>query len=439
MTSRTRTTLLAILAVGIGLSIAARGQSKPLSNDSVLQMIAWKAAPSEVIGLIERNRGNTDFTLTASEVNKLKTAGVSEDVLKEMFQATLSQAGYGPKVDDPPAPAAPAKPAASAAASARAASLAFAAPAPSAAPDPPAPQTTPPANSTPPTTTTPPAPTDGGGAKPATQSDVQNLQQQVTGIKNALQSEDGDFAAVLGVGSLIVNSGVTDYQNQSNVIHSANLGRATPQFLTGVSFRSKLPNFRRFDCGNHSHSKKSSTAGPSSTSSSSSGDQTASNPDSALASTCESWQRQPWAGFLSLKFAPGASQTLNGYVLGGTYSIAHYLNAFIGFSLTPINEPAPGFRTTAAQFVISQQKLGHDLNFNPTAMLNNSQNAFDGFPVTDSSGRLIFQGNPLTVHYRGGAVFGVSIPLYLKSLFSGQPSSQTNGQPGAPTTSPPAK
>ena len=57
------------------------------------------------------------------------------------------------------------------------------------------------------------------------------------------------------------------------------------------------------------------------------------------------------------------------------------------------------------------------MNFNPTAMLNNSPNAFDGFPVTNSMGQLIYSGNPLTVHYHGGAVFGVSIPIYFSSAF----------------------
>ena len=118
-----------------------------------------------------------------------------------------------------------------------------------------------------------------------------------------------------------------------------------------------------------------------------------------------------------MKFSPGSSQVLNGYVIGGSYAIAHYLNALIGFALTPVNEPAPGFRVTASQFVASQQKQGQYLNFNPVNMLNNAQNAFDGFPVTDPTGKLIYQGNPLTVYYRGGVIFGVSIPIYFGSVF----------------------
>jgi hypothetical protein len=57
------------------------------------------------------------------------------------------------------------------------------------------------------------------------------------------------------------------------------------------------------------------------------------------------------------------------------------------------------------------------MNFDPNAMLDNAPNAFDGFPVTDPTGKLIYAGNPLTVHYHGGLVLGVSIPIYFSSVF----------------------
>jgi hypothetical protein len=214
-------------------------------------------------------------------------------------------------------------------------------------------------------------------------------------IKSALSTEDPDFALVLGVGSLVVNSGVTDYTNQSNVIHSSNLGRATPQLLTGVSFSSRVPTmitrFRRASLCAPGQAEKSFCA--------------------------ERWQKYPWSGFVSLKFAPGSSQLLNGYVIGGSFAITHYLNALIGFALTPINEPAPGFRITASQFVTNQQNQGLDQNFNAGGLLANAPNAYDGFPVTDPTGKLIYQGDPLTVHYRGGVIFGVSFPIYFKSIW----------------------
>jgi len=236
-----------------------------------------------------------------------------------------------------------------------------------------------------------PAPQDDNANK-SMSDDVTKLKAQVKAIEDALSVQNQDFALVLGVGSMVINPHVSDYKNDSNVLHTTNLGSSTPQLLTGVSFRSHVPSLTRrfrdldFGCADPKNKKCG-----------------------------EAWQVHPWSGFVSLKFAPGASQLLNGYVIGGTYSITKYLDALIGFSMTPVNEASPGFRVTASQFVTNQQKLGLDLNFNPTAMLLNRRNAFDGFPVTDTSGKLIYPGDPLTVHYRAGAVFGVSFPIYFRS------------------------
>ena len=237
-----------------------------------------------------------------------------------------------------------------------------------------------------------PAPQDTA-ADDQTVKNVKSTAAQVKAIKDALREEDPEWALVIGIGSL-VKGRETDYQDESNVIRASNLGRATPQLLTGVSFRSNVPNimrrYRGDKCDDLPPDKKCPHA---------------------------LWQRRPWSGFVSLKFSPGASQVLNGYVIGGSYAITHYLNALIGFALTPVNEPAPGFRVAASQFVTAQQQQGQYMNFNPTAMLSNAQNAFDGFPVTDPSGKLIYQGNPLTIHYHGGVVFGVSVPIYFGSVF----------------------
>lgn len=235
-------------------------------------------------------------------------------------------------------------------------------------------------------------------ATPASQSQVDSLQRQVDTIKGDLSKRDSDFAITLGIGSLVINSGVTDYSNNSNILQANYLGRATPQYLLGVSMRTTVPNFDHLG-----GAAKDCTKNP---------------PDPGT--KCELWRRRPWEGFVSLKFAPQSSQTINGYVIGGSYAIAHYLNALVGYALTPVNEPAPGFRVAASQYVAAQQKLGLDLNFDPQAMLENKQNAFDGFPVTDASGTLIYRGNALDTHYRGGAVFGVSIPFTFSSVFAGK-------------------
>ncbi|SRR6266851_2902048 len=229
-------------------------------------------------------------------------------------------------------------------------------------------------------------------AKATQDQEIQKLKDQMKQIEDALKTENEDFALVLGVGSLIVDSNVTDYHNQSNVLQSTNVGRATPQLLTGVSFRSRLPNPVVFEACKH---------------------------PADLNAKCDAWEQRPWSFFVSLKFSPNSTQILNGYVFGFSYSITKYLNVLIGLALTPINEPAPGFRVAASQFVTNQQKLTtpQDLNFDPIAMLNNTKNAFDGFPLTDASGKLIYQGSATTTHYSGGAVFGISIPIYFKSVF----------------------
>jgi hypothetical protein len=82
-------------------------------------------------------------------------------------------------------------------------------------------------------------------APKATKADVTDLQKQLETIKKDLAAEDPTFVLSLGIGSLVLNSGITDYSNNSNVLQSNNLGRATPQYLVGISMRSEIPNFGR--------------------------------------------------------------------------------------------------------------------------------------------------------------------------------------------------
>jgi len=60
---------------------------------------------------------------------------------------------------------------------------------------------------------------------------------------------------------------------------------------------------------------------------------------------------RPWEVFLSIRFAPASDQTINGFVLGGGYKITKYLALMVGYSVTPTDEPSPGFRVAAAQIV----------------------------------------------------------------------------------------
>lgn len=205
--------------------------------------------------------------------------------------------------------------------------------------------------------------------------------------------KDSDFDLVLGVGSLIVGSDVSDYKvnSQTNVFDVSNVGRATPQLLTGGAFKLPFGNF----------SKRIGVA-------------------------------QPWYSFVSLKFAPDSSQTFSGYVVGGSYKISKSLAFLAGFALTPVNEPSPGFRAAAVQAVSQNPNVPIYQRFNLNALQSNSQNAFDGFPTfaqtsTGPTTTRLFNGNPTVTHYRGGLVIGVSIPISLKAQLSGGQKSSNSG------------
>ncbi len=249
----------------------------------------------------------------------------------------------------------------------------------------------------------------GSGSAPQTLSDVAKSYKSIQDSLSLV--DDSDFALELGIGSLL-RSQTTDYTNNSNVLAATSLGTATPQYLLGVAMRSRIPNFRglgpKAGCDAADRLVKDQYSSDS-----------AKATDAAQAKDCPVWRRRPWSGFLSLKFASNASESLNGYVLGGSYRAMHYMSLLLGFSLTPVNEPSYGLRNAASQYVTAQQKLGNLLSFDPTAMQNNAYNAFDGFSLLDTSGKLIYTGTPLETHYRGGVIIGVSIPINFSTFLKG--------------------
>jgi hypothetical protein len=290
--------------------------------------------------------------------------------------------------------------------------------------------------------------TGGTTADAQTSSQYENLDKKVDALTNALKKQDQqtDFALVLGIGSLIDSSAATDYTDDNNILSASSLGTASPQYLVGVSFRVPVQAFTPFAGGqtwdscypssvgnkrnNERAQKKKKVKQQSSSTSSeeaSSGKSSTKTPTGESSGTddkggyCDVWKLHPWAAFLSLKFASSSSQTLSGYVLGGSYQFAKYLSGLIGYGFTPFNEPGKGLRTTAYQYVTEQQKMGNLLNFNANGMLTGGKNAFDGFSLLDANGKLIYTGKPLEIHYRGGVVFGVSVPLSFGSIFSQKP------------------
>ena len=285
-----------------------------------------------------------------------------------------------------------------------------------------------------------PAETNAASQDPELKKTLKDIQDYL----KAQQQDESDFGLVLGIGSLLTSPSVTDYENQSNVLNVAHLGKATPQYLTGVSFRTRVPSlFTRFGCPGKPRQKRRQGNAKGTQAANGAGSLPAASgtpASSAVTDTAgkqtpgcygEIWQRNPWNAFVSLKFAPGASNPINGYVLGGSFNLAHHLAFVVGFALTPVSEPSPGFRTVAAQFVQKEQQQGLYMQFDPTAMLQNAKNAFDGFPLTNpTTGALIYPGNALATHYHGGVVIGISMPIAFSSFLKsggGAPTSPTAG------------
>ena len=274
---------------------------------------------------------------------------------------------------------------------------------------------------------------------------AQDFKQQLAGALKASESVSDRVSLVLGLGSL-VTAGESDYQLQSNILTAKTLGHATPQLLTGLAFRTWVPNFRIF-CGEERKSenfvvKQSKIAKDKAKSAKNNEaiDRANAAIDEAKAEahgayeSCmtkrDLWQRNPFNAFVSLKFAPGTSEPINGYVIGGSYSLHSHLDVLIGYALTPVNEPAPGFISTAVQAVRNGQPKGLYTAFDANAMAMNAKNAFDGFPLTNpTTNALIYSGNPLATHYRGGAVFGVSFPFSFGSFLKPAPAAKSPETP----------
>lgn len=201
-----------------------------------------------------------------------------------------------------------------------------------------------------------------------------------------------DFDLVLGVGSLLINPSITDYtvNNENSVLQTTNLGSASPQLLAGAAFQLELPNFGK---------GARNLFGP-----------------------------KPWFAFLSLKFSPTSSQTLNGYVVGMSYKFNKAFAGLAGYALTPVQEPSPGFRAAAIQVVSQNPNVPAYQRFNLNDLQQNNRNAYDGFPLfvqstTGPTTTRVFIGDSTVVHYHGGFVIGVAVPISIKAALTGKSSS----------------
>jgi hypothetical protein len=286
-----------------------------------------------------------------------------------------------------------------------------------------------------------------------TEKKEKGTEDRLKKIEDQLKKQDevGDFALTVGIGTLSRNGNYTDYVNNTYVLSRSNSGGQTPQYLVGVSLRTALHRnpfqWNRRDNGNNAQPPtkigtspavvETSTSENTTTETSTAGQSkivitktttskisaAPSNPianDSIARTQSDSWSTRPWSGFVSVKFASDSSQVLNGFVIGGSFRAAHYLDVLIGYAVTPVNEPSPGLRNAAALYVEQQQKLGNLLRFDPAAMRKGAPDAFDGFSLKDPNGKLIYEGNPLNTHFRDGVVVGVAVPFSFSDALRGK-------------------
>lgn len=196
---------------------------------------------------------------------------------------------------------------------------------------------------------------------------------------------------VLGFGSLLAGK-ATDYKVNStaNVLEGTSIGNATPQLMAGVDFRLPIP---------------------------------------GIPLPGHPGRHNPWDVFVSLKFAPGTNESLDGFVFGISYRIASHLSVLAGFALSPFNEPAPGFKLAAINAVNTNTNKSLYAGYSAASLQANGPGAYDGFPLLQqplpgSGGSNVnpnlYPGDPLETQYRPGLILGVSVPISFGS-FLGAP------------------
>jgi hypothetical protein len=147
-----------------------------------------------------------------------------------------------------------------------------------------------------------------------------------------------------GVGAAVNSKGLTDYNQSANLIQATHLGNATPLFSAGLSIAIPLTGPLHFvtQCDEYTDKKGKVHEKV-----------YAETPDEKLDNIqvyC-----YPWRVFTSVKFAPDASQTFNGFSFGLSHRIAKPLDLMLGISFSAFNEVTPGFQRAAIQTVTDQQ------------------------------------------------------------------------------------
>jgi hypothetical protein len=213
-------------------------------------------------------------------------------------------------------------------------------------------------------------------------------------------------ALLFGVGSRIAGPDVTNYKTtSSNLLETTNLGRATPQGLLGLGFPLCAKDIASTDKSNIQARK--------------------SNAEARQHRFCGNSLGNRLGVFVSAQFGTGTDQPLTGFTIGASVHVRNNLHFVAGFSMSPIDEPSPGFRNAAFQYVSSH--LSQYAGIDPSALKANKPNAFDGFQYvipppagSNTTGTPIYPGDVLTTHYRGGLFIGVAFPLKLRPGLEGK-------------------
>jgi hypothetical protein len=223
--------------------------------------------------------------------------------------------------------------------------------------------------------------------------------------------DSSSFHLLTGVGARLAGVESTSYKRNdtSDALSATNIGRKTPEILLGGGFVLPWKKgggwIERSYCGSAASTKEAKD----------------------LPADCQPGgaykNYRPYEAFISIRFSPATDQTLNGFVVGGGYRITKYLSLLTGYSVTPIEEPSPGFRVAASQIVAANPTITPYNRYNAADLLNNRPGAFDGFPlfVYNANGvttTKLFLSSPTVTHHRSGVYFGVGIPLDLGKLFT---------------------
>jgi hypothetical protein len=221
----------------------------------------------------------------------------------------------------------------------------------------------------------------------------------------------------VGIGSRVGRE-VSNYQSNNGILSLTNLGRATPQLLTGLGFSF---------CETGGSTTTTVTPGANVgavtkiTTHTGGGD---------VSRFCQNPLGQRLGVFVAAQFGTGSSSGITGYSVGGTIALGKYLRFLAGFTETPVNEVSPGFANTAAQYVNKNPTLFPGVS--PSNLSFNAYGAFDGIQSTSTAptsgaaatSTIYYPGNVTEVHYRGGFLIGISLPINIFNLFGGN--SKTN-------------